>query len=407
MTVGTELLLGDTVDTDAAFAGRTFAACGIRVSRHVTVADIAADMTLAISEALDRTGLVLVTGGLGPTRDDITRDVVATLLGCPLEFNAAVWDDLVTRWARVGRTLSESNRTQAMVPHGGTVLPNRRGSAPGLWLETARGLVILLPGVPIELESLLAEQVMPRLEARLGLLEIRSRIYRTSGIPESRLGELLAPLEESLLPVTLAYLPDQTGVDLRLTAWELSGDDAEVALERAAKVVRRAAGEWIYAEGRTDLAELLLELLREMGLTLATAESCTGGMIGTRITAIPGSSDVYLGGVVSYANTAKTELLGVPAELIEAHGAVSEEVARVMALGAARRLGSSVAISVTGIAGPGGGSEQKPVGTVCLGWSVGGEVSSRRVQISGDREQVRIRASHAALLGLYQQLRDL
>ncbi len=407
MTVGTELLLGDTVDTNAAHAGRVLAAHGIRVSRRATVGDIAADMTSAIGEALDRTGLVLVTGGLGPTRDDITRDVVAALLDCPLEFNTAVWDELVARWARVHRTLSESNRSQAMVPQGGTVLPNLRGSAPGLWLETPRGVVILLPGVPIELESLLAEQVMPRLEARLGLLEIRSQVFRTSGIPESRLGELLAPLEESMLPVTLAYLPDQTGVDLRLTAWELSGHDAEVALDRAGKIVRRAVGEWIYARERTDLAELLLELLREMGLTMATAESCTGGMIGTRITAVPGSSDVYLGGVVSYADAAKTELLGVAAELIETHGAVSEEVARAMALGASRRLGSSVAVAVTGVAGPAGGSEQKPVGTVCLGWVIAGEANSRRVQIPGDREQIRIRASHAALLGLYQQLRDL
>lgn len=407
MTVGTELLLGDTIDTDAVQAGRMLAASGIRVSRRATVGDVAADIASAIGEALDRTGLVLVTGGLGPTRDDITRDVVANLLESPLEFNGAVWDELVARWTRVGRTLSESNRTQAMVPRGGTVLPNRRGSAPGLWLETPRGVVILLPGVPIEFESLMAEQVMPRLEARLGLREIRSRIYRTSGIPESRLGELLAPLEESMQPATLAYLPDLTGVDLRLTAWELSGDEAEAALDHAEAIVRGAAGAWIYGTGRTDLTEQLLDLLREMGLTLATAESCTGGMIGARITAIPGSSDVYLGGAVSYADAAKVELLGVSADLIRAHGAVSEEVARAMALGVASRLGASVALSVTGVAGPGGGSDRKPVGTVCLGWAVGGEVESHRTLISGDREQVRIRASQASLLGLYQRLRDL
>lgn len=210
-----------------------------------------------------------------------------------------------------------------------------------------------------------------------------------------------------MLPVTRAYLPDQTGVDLRLTAWELPGDEAEAALDRAEAIVRDAAGTWIYGMGRTDLAEQLLDLLREMGLTLATAESCTGGMIGARITSITGSSDVYLGGAVAYADAAKVAVLGVPADLIAAHGAVSEEVARAMALGAAARLGASVAVSVTGIAGPGGGSETKPVGTVCLGWAIGGEASSRRIQITGDREQVRLRASHAALLGLYQLLGDL
>ncbi|HRX18184.1 MAG TPA: competence/damage-inducible protein A, partial [Gemmatimonadales bacterium] len=198
MTVGTELLLGDTIDTNAAHAGLVLAARGIRVARRATVGDRAEDIRDAVDQALARTGLVLVTGGLGPTRDDITRDVVATLLDCPLQFDESVWDALVARWAAVGRTISESNRSQAMVPAGATVLPNRRGSAPGLWIETARGLVILLPGVPIELETLLAEEVLPRLEERLGLRSIRSRVLRTSGIPESRLGELLGPLEESL-----------------------------------------------------------------------------------------------------------------------------------------------------------------------------------------------------------------
>ncbi|MCA9768663.1 MAG: hypothetical protein KC485_07595 [Gemmatimonadetes bacterium] len=272
MTVGTELLLGDTIDTNAAHAGLVLAARGIRVARRATVGDRADDIRDAVDQALARTGLVLVTGGLGPTRDDITRDVVATLLGCPLQFDEAVWDALVARWAAVGRTISESNRSQAMVPAGATVLPNRRGSAPGLWIETARGLVILLPGVPIELQTLLAEQVLPRLEERLGLRSIRSRVLRTSGIPESRLGELLGPLEESLAPVTLAYLPDQTGVDLRLTAWELEGPAADAALDEAETIVREAAGEWVYATGLRDLA-VAYDRAGDRGMaTLATAE---------------------------------------------------------------------------------------------------------------------------------------
>ncbi|MCB9505220.1 MAG: competence/damage-inducible protein A [Gemmatimonadales bacterium] len=404
MTVGTELLLGDTIDTNAAHAGLVLAARGIRVARRATVGDRAEDIRDAVDQALARTGLVLVTGGLGPTRDDITRDVVATLLGCPLQFDEAVWDALVARWAAVGRTISESNRSQAMVPAGATVLPNRRGSAPGLWIETARGLVILLPGVPIELQTLLAEQVLPRLEERLGLRSIRSRVLRTSGIPESRLGELLGPLEESLAPVTLAYLPDQTGVDLRLTAWELEGSAADAALDQAETIVREAAGEWVYATGLRDLAEVVLAGLRERGMTLVTAESCTGGLVGARVTAIAGSSDVYLGGIVSYANEVKITQLGVHASLIVAHGAVSEPVVAAMARGAAERLGARVAIAVSGVAGPGGGTPVKPVGTVCFGWSIDGSVTTATAGFAGDREQVRIRSAQAALLGLHRRL---
>lgn len=405
VTVGTELLLGDTVDTNASHAGRVLAQHGIRVARRSTVGDAIPEIQDAIGQALDRTGLVLVTGGLGPTRDDMTRDAVAALLGQPLAFDQAVWDELVSRWQRIGRTISESNRSQAMVPEGGTVLPNRWGSAPGLWLDSPRGLVILLPGVPLELRGLLDEQVIPRLEARLGLRAIRSRMLRTAGVPESRLGELLGPLEESFLPVTLAYLPDQTGVDLRLTAWELEGTAADQALDRAERVVRDAAGRWIYATGTTDLAEVLLEELRGRDLTLATAESCTGGMVGARVTAIAGSSDVYLGGVVSYANEAKERVLGVPDDLLREHGAVSEATARAMVSGVAQRFAADVAVAVTGIAGPGGGTEEKPVGTVWFAWRVGDRVEASRHGFAGDRGQIRSRATQAALLGLLHRIR--
>lgn len=404
VTVGTELLLGDTIDTNAAHVGRVFADHGLRVVRRATVGDTIAHIQDAVGQALDRSGLVLVTGGLGPTRDDLTREAVSGLLGMPLDFDTAVWDELVARWKRFGRAISESNRSQAMVPRGGTVLPNRWGSAPGLWLDSPRGLVILLPGVPLELKGLLEEQVLPRLTERLGLLAIRSRVLRTAGVPESQLGELLGPLEEQLAPVTLAYLPDQTGVDLRLTVWEVEGRDAEAKLDAAEAIIRRAAGKWIYGTGTTDLASVLIDALRERTLTLATAESCTGGMVGARITAIAGSSDVYLGGVVSYADAAKTTLLGVPAEEIARHGAVSEETARAMAAGIAQRLGADCAIAVTGIAGPGGGSEEKPVGTVWLAWKAGGVVEARRAGFPGDRDQVRTRASQAAILGLLRRV---
>lgn len=405
VAVGTELLLGETVDTNAAHAGRMLAAQGITVTRRATVADRHEEITAAVGAALSRSGTVIVTGGLGPTRDDLTRDAVATLLERPLEFRDDVWQELVTRWQRIGRTIAASNRSQAMVPVGGTVLPNRWGSAPGLWLETAGGLVILLPGVPLEFRNLLEHEVLPRLTARHGTRRTVSRMLRTTAIPESRLGELLGPLEESLRPVTLAYLPDQGGVDLRLTAWQLDPAGADAALDRAEAVVRDAAGRWIYAAGDADLADVVLAELRARGLTLATAESCTGGLLGGRITAIPGSSDVYHGGIVSYADEAKVALLGVDPSTLAAHGAVSEAVVREMAAGALQRLDADAAMAVTGIAGPDGGTEDKPVGTVWLGWALPGRQEAARIGLAGDRGQVRERAVQAALWGLLQRLR--
>ena len=400
VTVGTELLLGDTVDTNAARIGRALAGIGVTVPRRATVGDHHDAIVEAVAAALERTGAVLVTGGLGPTRDDLTREAIADLLGVALRFDEAVWDELVARWARIGRTIAESNRSQAMVPEGGTVLRNRLGSAPGLWLDTPRGLVILLPGVPLEVDGLLADEVLPRLVARLGGGAVTSRVLRTTGIPESRLGELLGPLEPSLAPVTLAYLPDQVGVDLRLTAWQLPPAEADRALDAAEAVVRGAAGRWIYASGDRDLAEVVLDAARRAGETLAVAESCTGGMVGARLTAIPGSSDTFVGGVIAYANAVKVRELGVDPALIERHGAVSEEVARAMAAGVAGRLGAERAVAVTGVAGPGGGSEAKPVGTVWFAWWMRGELTSRMVTFPGDRGQVRARAAQAALLGL-------
>lgn len=404
LSVGTELLLGDTVDSNVAFAGRAFAALGLRVTRHATVGDAVSEIQDAVAAALDRTGAVLVCGGLGPTNDDLTRDAVATLLGMPLAFDDAVWQELVARWRRHGREISDSNRSQAMVPQGGVVLPNRWGSAPGLWLESSRGLVILLPGVPLEFEGLLREQVMPRLGDRFNLQPIRSRRLRTTGIAESKLGELLGPLETQMAPVTLAYLPDQHGVDLRLTAWQLDGASADAALDAAEAVVQGVVGEWIFARDDRDLAAVLLDALRERKLTLATAESCTGGLVSARITAIAGSSDVFVGGVVSYANTVKESLLGVSSATLATHGAVSEAAAREMVVGVAQRLGADAAVAITGIAGPGGGSDDKPVGTVWFAWFLEGEVWTKRVGFSGDRHQVRERAAQAALAGMVGRL---
>jgi nicotinamide-nucleotide amidase len=404
VTIGTELLLGITLDTNAAEIARALAAHGVRVTRRASVADRPDEIRDAVSDALERTGAVLTTGGLGPTRDDITKKVVADLFQAPLEFDPAVWANLLERFARLERTPAASNRSQAEVPRGATVLRNRWGTAPGLWLEGALGLAIMLPGVPHEMRRLLETEVVPRLARRGSGLVIRSLVVRTSGIPESSLAERLVEIEQDIAPLSLAYLPGLEGVDLRLSAWNLESSEADRRLRDAADLLRARAGEWVYGEDESDLAALVLDRLRSQGSRLAVAESCTGGLLGARITEIPGSSDVFVGGVIAYDNAPKIELLGVPAALLAEHGAVSEPVTRAMAQGAARRFGVGAALSITGIAGPGGGSPSKPVGTVWFGCVLDEAVETWRVLFVGTRHEIRARAAQAALMRLYRRL---
>ena len=404
VTIGTELLLGLTVDTNGAEIARALAERGVRVTRRITVADRLDEIRNAVLEALRRTGAVITTGGLGPTRDDVTKKVVAEVYDAPLLFDESVWATLLERFARLERKPAESNRSQAQVPRGAVVLKNRWGTAPGLWLEGAPGLTIMLPGVPPEMRKLLEHEVVPRLAARANGKVIRSLQVRTSGIPESTLAERLGHIEQEIAPVTLAYLPGLDGVDLRLSAWELEGAEADRRLRAAADLVRSRAGTTVYGEGDSDLAALVLQSARAQGVRLAVAESCTGGLIGTRLTEIPGSSDVFVGGVIAYDNAVKIELLGVPSTMLEEHGAVSEPVARIMADNVARRFGVAAGISVTGIAGPGGGTQAKPVGTVWLACTLNGELESRRSLFPGSRHEIRARAAQAALLLLYRRL---
>lgn len=405
VTIGTELLLGFTVDTNGAEIARSLATVGVQVVRRTSVSDSPDAIRDAVQGGLERTGAVLTTGGLGPTRDDISKRIVADLFGAPLDFDERVWARLVERFARIGRVPVESNRSQADVPRGATVLPNRWGTAPGLWIEGAPGLAIMLPGVPGEMRKLLEHEVVPRLAERGGGRVIRSRVVRTTGIPESTLAERMGDIERAIAPLTLAYLPGLDGVDLRVSAWQLAPDDADPRLAAAAALLRERASECVYGEGDADLAELVLEAARGRGVTLATAESCTGGLVGARLTEIPGSSDVYLGGVVAYANELKTGLLGIDPALIAAHGAVSEPVALAMARGAVERLGADAAVSVTGIAGPGGGTEAKPVGTIWYGVAHGGKVAAHLTVLPGSRHDIRARAAQAALHLLLRRLR--
>ncbi len=404
VTIGNELLLGYTLDTNGAEIARTLSALGVEIARRSAVPDRPEEIAAAVSEALRRTGVVITTGGLGPTRDDTSKKAVADLYRMPLDFDEAVWSDIVTRFARVQRAPAASNRSQAEVPRGATVLRNRWGTAPGLWLEGPPGLTIMLPGVPAEMRKLLEFEVGPRLAARAMGTVVRSLVVRTTAIAESALAERMGTVDDEIAPLTLAYLPGVEGVDLRITAWGMAPAEADRSLRRAADIVTERAGEHVYGEGDTDLAAVVLERARRAGLSLGVAESCTGGLVGARITDVPGSSDVFAGGVLCYADRLKSELLDVPPALIAEHGAVSEPVARAMAEGARRRIGVDLSVSVTGIAGPTGGSEEKPVGTVWFALASPGGTEARRIILLGSRREIRERAAQTALFLLNRRL---
>ena len=406
ITIGDELLLGFTIDTNAAHISRTLAASGVEIVRRTTVGDEADKIAVAVREALERTGAVITTGGLGPTSDDLTKPAIARIFGREMKLDDAMAAKIEERWrARFPNSrFPATNRTQAEIPEGARILTNRHGTAPGIWLEDDRGRwVAMMPGVPREMRGMLAEELLPAIKARSKGEEsvVLSGTLRTTGIAESAIADLLGPnfLGEpgsGLGSLPLAYLPGVAGVDLRVTVKGLPRPQAETVIREAMVKLRSRVSAYAYGEDDTDLAAVVLEKCRASGFKLAVAESCTGGLLGERITNIPGSSDVFLGGVIAYDNDVNRNLLGVGAEEIERHGAVSEAVALQMASGVREKLGADVGVSVTGIAGPGGATAEKPVGLVWIAVHAS-EVKARRFHVGGDRAEIRQRAAQAAL----------
>ena len=401
ITIGDELLLGYTIDTNAAYIARELASIGMSIVRRATVGDEADDIAAAVRDALERTGAVITTGGLGPTSDDRTRPAIAELFGRELVPDEERWEALRALWRERGRgEIPLTNRSQIMIPRGATVLTNRHGTAPGIWLEDERRRwCAMLPGVPREMRGMLADELIPRLTSRFDAERtvVRSRTIRTTGIAESKLAESLGPMASGVDGLSLAYLPGQEGVDLRLTSRDQSAADADEALEAAAEKLRACVARYAYGEDGTDLAAVVLTACETRRLHIAVAESCTGGLLGARLTTIPGSSSVVLGGVIAYSNEVKRDLLAVRQETLEAHGAVSEPVAIEMAAGARRSTGAEVGIAITGVAGPGGGTPEKPVGLVWIAVDVSGTVRTHGSRFIGDRAEIRFRSTQAAL----------
>jgi nicotinamide-nucleotide amidase len=403
VTIGDELLLGFTIDTNAAYLARRLAALGVEVVRRATVGDTPDAIAAAVGEALDRTGAVITTGGLGPTSDDLTKPTVAALFGRGMRLDEAHLAWMRERWRTLfRREMPASNVQQAMIPEGAHILRNNHGSAPGILLEDERGRwVAMLPGVPREMRGMTDDAIVPMLTERLASgggadLVVRSRTLRTTGIGESALADRIATLD-GVGGLDLAYLPGPDGVDLRLTARAIPLAEADARLTAAAERLRALLGEVIYGEDGADLADVVLTLCRARRFSVAVGESCTGGLLGARLTSIAGSSDVVLGGVIAYANAVKATLLDVDVAVIEREGAVSEPVARALAAGARARTGAALGIGITGIAGPGGGTPEKPVGTVWIAVDAEGRAEARRLGLVGDRAEIRHRATQAAL----------
>ncbi|MCH7562842.1 MAG: competence/damage-inducible protein A [Gemmatimonadetes bacterium] len=408
VAIGDELLLGDTVDTNSAWLGRRLADLGVPVCCGWTISDAKAHIAAAVVKAAASAEVVLVTGGLGPTPDDCTRQALAEVTGASLRVDGDLLAGLEDRFrARGYEVLPERNVSQAQVLEGARILPNSLGTAPGQAVEVEGSLVILLPGVPGELIRLVEEQVVPLLARRFAgrLRPLHHRHIQTSGVPESVLAEMVeSVLPEDMGPVALAYLPGLGGVELRLTARGVDSAEAARWLDSIEVALEPVVREYRYHSDRRDMADALGRALVAASRTVAVAESCTGGLIAKRLTDLPGASEYFVGGLVAYADRIKTDALGVSREDIEAHGAVSEQVVAAMARGVAQTMGADAGLGVTGIAGPGGHSAQKPVGTVCFAAYLGGRCEVRRERFGGDRAGVRERAAQATMALLLRML---
>jgi len=409
ITIGDELLIGQVVNTNAAHLGRELSALGIHVARETTVGDDATAILAEFRRAWKSSDVVIVTGGLGPTHDDISKAAVAKFFRAKMALHKPTLKTVKERFARLGyATMPEINIGQAMVPERFRPLKNDRGTAPGLLRHERGKTFILLPGVPIEMEAILQSSVIPFLRRtyKKKLEAIQHRTLLTTGIGESALAEKIGDPKAFLRNgTTLAFLPRATGVRLRITTHAKSPAAATREVARVEKILRDRAGKYIFGSEEEPLEALIVKLLAERGKTLSTAESCTGGLIASMITNMPGASAVYRGSVVAYNNSVKERQLGVKPETLERFGAVSEETARELAEGAIEQLGTDFALSVTGIAGPGGGTPEKPVGTIWVALAEpGAKTIARKLQLDYGRTANRERAAQAGLEMLRRRL---
>lgn len=397
IAIGSELLTPHRTDTNSLWLTERLNSIGIEVMQKTIVGDDEQRLEHAIRDSLRRSDLIISTGGLGPTEDDVTRKVFARVLGRQLTLDYDVLETIRERFASRGYQMAPNNERQALVPAGATVLPNPNGSAPGLTISHESKFIVLLPGPPREMRPMFEDQIMGELENRSRGTRIARRTLKVTGLGESALDELIAPIygQYSNPQTTILFTNCEIEVHLTATADNLS--IAERLLNELSEKLKEKVGDYIYSTAGESIEEVVGRGLAEKGHTIATAESCTGGLIAERITEVPGASRYFLGGVVSYTEDVKTKLLGVSQEMIERRGVVSGEVAEAMARGIKESTGATIGLSVTGIAGPGGGTVAVPVGSVYIGLSDDLVTSNRRLMLMGDRQLIRWRTSQAAL----------
>ena len=401
LAVGSEMLTPSKTDTNSLSITERLNQFGYDVRLKAIVGDDIDELAGILRLALTWADLVMITGGLGPTEDDVTRDAVARVLEVPLDVDEQIVDRLRERFAKRGLKMTDNNRRQAMVPRGATVLENPHGSAPGLLMKHGRTDIVLLPGPPREMSPMLDAFIREHIAPVAGARVLYRRVLKITGRPESEVDSVAFPVYESWMkqatPIATTILASLGQIELHLTASARTAADAHDALDAAVAQLHEALGPSVYSVDGRSLEQVVGELLYARGMTIAVAESCSGGLLASRLTDVPGSSRYFDRGVICYSNEAKTELVGVPESMLSEHGAVSEPVARAMAEGIAARAGTTVGVGITGIAGPGGGTPEKPVGTVFVAVSVNGDVKSRGLKLFGGRDMIKFQSAQAAM----------
>lgn len=402
ITIGDEILIGQIVDTNAAWLGRELTRYGFGIAAITSVGDCQDDIIRAIDHAFERADILILTGGVGPTNDDITKHTLCRYFHTALTFNDEVLQNIESIFINRNILLNQLTRAQAYVPENSRVIQNKVGTAPVLWFERDEKVLVSLPGVPFEMRTAISNDVIPMLLERFRSNEYLRRSYMAAGITESALAMRLAEFENKLpAGFSLAYLPSFGYIRLRLSAW---GEEHKPELKQLGRKLKQLLGDYFVGKGEKMPEELLGEKLRKKQLTVATAESCTGGYIAHRITAVPGASDYYEGSIVSYDNRIKEELLDVDPETIDLHGVVSREVVEQMAINITKKLKTGCGIAVSGIMGPEGGTKSKPIGTVWIATTLDGQTISQKYQVGHSREENIERTANLAILQLLKML---
>ena len=406
IAVGSELLTPYRLDTNSLFLTEKLNALGIEVRLKTIVGDDRDRLAEIFRTALGRSQLVILTGGLGPTLDDVNREVVAEVLDRPLQERPEIRKKIERRFARLGRAMPRNNLRQAMVPQGATWLDNRNGTAPGIWLEHKSVIVLLLPGPPQELETLFESECLPRLERAAPQERLRTRVYKVVGLPESEVDHRIGPIYQPYKNPTTTILATPGAIEVHLRARASNEKEADKLLADLGDKIELVLGDHVFSSSGETLEQVVGMYLVMNQKSVAVAESCTGGFLSERLTRVPGSSNFFLGGAVAYSNELKIKLAGVPPILIEQSGAVSKPVAQALAEGIRKRTGASVGIGITGIAGPSGGTSEKPVGLVFIALADESGTTLREFRFPGDRERIRLWASTAALEMVRRRLRS-